>query len=29
MNCKDTFEQCKSFIEMGSFQTEPEQTGSE
>ncbi len=29
MNCKDTFEQCKSFIEMGSFQSKAEQAGSE
>ena len=29
MNCKDTFEHCKSFLEMGSFQSEPEQADSE
>ncbi len=29
MNCKDTFEQCKSFIETGSFQAMVEQTDSE
>lgn len=29
MNCKDTFEHCKSFIEKGSFQANPEKTDSE
>ena len=29
MNCKDTFEHSKSFIEKGSFQAKAEQTGSE
>ena len=29
MNCKDTFEQCKNFIETGSFQAMAEQTDSE
>ena len=29
MNCKDTFEHCKSFIEKGSFQAKPEQADSE
>ena len=28
MNCKDTFEQCKNFIETGSFQAMAEQTDS-
>ena len=29
MNCKDTFDHSKSFIEKGSFQAKVEQTGSE
>ena len=29
MNCKDTFDHSKSFIEKGSFQAKAEQTGSE
>ena len=29
MNCKDTFEHCKSFIETGSFQAKAEQASPE